>query len=212
MTLDGAITGDFRLDVGSSSSVDIHGPFVKRHRLWTRSRKTIQVVSGGFGGTFTSTLTRLRTLRIGPYAWKDPLVSFSGASRGALASEDYAGNIGNQILERFVCTFDYDRRTLYLEPGKRYAQRDRFSRAGVQLALVDSTVRAMQVLENSPAHKAGLREQDEITAIDGRDALSWSPEEIRKLFDESPVGRVVRLGVVQGETHRTLAMRLGEIL
>ena len=44
--------------------------------------------------------------------------SLSGAASGALASEDYAGNIGNQILERFRCTFDYERRDA--PPGARH--------------------------------------------------------------------------------------------
>ena len=55
---------------------------------------------------------------------------------GALASEDYAGNVGNQILDRFKCTIDYDHKTVYLEPGKRYAKRDQFSRAGTFSNLV----------------------------------------------------------------------------
>jgi hypothetical protein len=211
MTLDGGITGEFRVDVGSSSTVDLHGPFVRKNGIKSHGR-SIEVVSGGFGGSFKSRLGRMRELRIGPYSWKDPLVSFSGAETGALASEDYAGNIGNHILERFVVTFDYDGRKLYLEPSRRYSQHDRFSRTGVQLARIDSTVRAMQVLANSPAYRAGLREQDEVTSIDGRPALSWTAETVRKLFDDGAVGRVVKLEVVQGDKRRTLSIKLEDIL
>ena len=68
---------------------DKGGPFVQRNRLTDHATaKRIEVVGGGFGGTFTSTLTRMAALRIGPYEWKEPMLTFSGASAGALASED----------------------------------------------------------------------------------------------------------------------------
>jgi hypothetical protein len=145
MTLDDKYSGDFRVDVGSSSTVDLHGPFVARNQLDKKNKgKRLQVVGGGFGGTFSSTLTRMSKLEIGPYAWDQPMLTFSGATSGALASEDYAGNIGNQILERFRCTFDYERRVLYLEPGERYATKDRFSRSGVQLGRYGDVIKAIR--------------------------------------------------------------------
>jgi hypothetical protein len=49
---------------------------------------------------------------------------------GMVGSNDFAGNIGSNLLEQFVCTFDYERRKLYLEPGKRYGTAGHFSRAG----------------------------------------------------------------------------------
>ena len=32
MTLDHSIEGEYRLDVGSNSTVDVHGPFVRKHQ------------------------------------------------------------------------------------------------------------------------------------------------------------------------------------
>ena len=114
MTLDGGITGDFRVDVGSGSSVDLHTPFVKRHDLMTKAGKGVEVMGGGFGGTFTTRMVRMKKIEIGPYSWADPVVSLSQATVGAFTSEDYAGNIGNRILERFKVTLDYERRQMWL--------------------------------------------------------------------------------------------------
>jgi hypothetical protein len=213
MTLDGKFTGDFRVDVGSSSTVDLHRPFVEQHRLERESTgRRIPVVGGGFGGTFTSTLTRMKTLQVGPYSWREPMLTFSGASSGALASEDYAGNIGNQILQRFKCTFDYQRRTLYLEPSARYPDRDRFSRAGVQLGRYGDEVKAMQVIPGSPAYRAGLREGDGVSAIDGRAVLDWTPDELQHLFEDGAAGRVVAIERVRDGRKKALKVRLEDIL
>jgi hypothetical protein len=213
MTLDGKFTGDFRVDVGSGSTVDLHAPFVARLHIDEQATgRRVTVVGGGFGGTFTSTLTRMKSLQIGPYSWQDPLLSFSGASSGALASEDYAGNIGNRLLERFKCTFDYQRRMLHLEPSARYTERDRFTRAGVQLARYGNEVLAMQVVPGSPAARAGLREGDAVASVDGRAARDWTADELRQLFEDGNVGRTVTLEVLRANKPRKLRFRLADVL
>jgi len=213
MTLDGTWTGSFRVDVGSSGTVDLHGPFVEKNGLAQHVKgKRIEVTGGGFGGTFTSTLTRMKSVALGPYTWADPMLTFSGARTGALASEYYAGNIGNHVLERFRCTFDYERRQLWLEPSKRFGERDRFSRSGVQLARTEGRVIAMQVIPGSPAYKAGLREGDEVATIDGRAAGEWSPASLQDLFEGAAPGRVVAVEVAQGAKKKKLSMKLEDLL
>ena len=211
-TIDGQYEGHFRLDVGSGSTVDLHGPYVKKHGLREKLGKSIAVMAGGFGGTFTSHLGRMKSMEIGPYSWKDPLVILSGAERGGLASEDYAGNIGNEIFERFKCTFDYEHRTLYLEPGTRYAKADRFSRAGVQLARFGDAVMAMQVLPGSAAEAAGIKEGDEVVALDGKPILSWTQDSITEMFENGAVGEKHAFELLRDGKKRKVTMKLKEMI
>lgn len=186
--LDGQYEGLFRLDIGSGSTVDLHAPFVKKHGLRDPAKPAIEVLGGGFGGTFSSHIVRMKSIEIGPYSWKDPLVILSGATTGGLASEDYAGNMGNEIFERFLCTLDYEHRMLYLEPGKRFGKSDQFSRAGVQLARFGDAIKAMQVLPGSAAEQAGIREGDEVVSLNGKPILSWTQDGITALFENGAVG------------------------
>ena len=210
--IDDAYEGEFRLDVGSSSTVDLHTPFVERHDLASQTGKKIDVVGGGFGGTFTSTLCRMKKMSIGPHSWTEPLVVLSQARTGGLASQDYAGNIGNHILERFVCTFDYERRVVYLEPGRRFGERDRFSRSGFQLAKFGDVYRAMQVLTGSPAAKAGLRVGDRVVAVDGRPITPEQAETLRAKFEDGTPGTRHTLEVERGGKRVKLRMTLAEML
>ena len=212
MTLDGDIVGDYRLDVGSNSTIDIHGPFAKANDLDKRSGKSLEVQGGGFGGTFTSRLVRMKSLAIGPYSWLRPLVSLSQATTGALASEDYAGNAGNALLERFRVTFDYDHHALYLEPGKKYREPDSFSRAGVQFAKKDGNVIAMQVLEGSPAAKAGIEEGDVLVQLDGKAASEYDPDAISDLLEKGEVGRKVNVVMTHEGKEKKATVVLKELL
>jgi hypothetical protein len=212
MTLDGEYEGEFRVDVGSSATVDLHRPFVASHGIDEGVKKSVTVVSGGFGGTFTSRVTRMKSIQIGPYSWKQPVVSLSGAETGALASADYAGNIGNRILERFKLTFDYERRVLWLEPGARFAGPDGFTRTGLQLIRVDGVVTIAQVVDGSPGQKAGLKAGDVVRAIDGRAVAEWTRAELETLFEEGKPGRKVAFEVARDGRATRAVVTMREVI
>ena len=212
MKLNGSLEGDYRLDVGSNSTVDIHGPFVKKHGLDRASGRKIKTMGAGFGGAFGSTLTRLERIDIGPFGWNDPIVSLSGATAGALASEDYAGNIGNQILERFKCTLDYDHHAVYLEPGSKYAGPELFSRAGLLFLKTGDTVTVGPVLKGSAADRAGLREGDVAVAVDGKPISSYEMDQLADLFESGEVGRGVAVEVTRGTRPMKFTFKLKDQL
>lgn len=212
LTLDGSIEGLYRVDVGSSSTVDLHTPFVKQHRLFETAGAKVEITGGGFGGTFLSTARRMAKLEIGPYGWAHPIVALSSATGGAFTSEDYAGNIGNQILQRFTCTLDYERRVLYLEPGARYAEPDEFPRSGAQLARFGDRVVVYAVLADSPAERAGLREQDEVVAIDGKPAREWTPDSVAETLDRARPGSRHTLEVERGGKRMKVTLVLRNLL
>ena len=211
-TLDGSDRGEFRLDVGSSSTVDVHGPFARTHGIERRLRQARSVTGAGFGGQFVSVLGRLHRMAIGPYEWKDPMVSVARASEGAFASEDFAGNIGNRLLERFRVTLDYEHRRLWLEPGSRYQGRDAFTRTGLLLGWWPDRIEALSVLADSPAARAGVREGDRITRIDGRAATAWTLEDLEAMFEAGPDGRRVPITVSRDDREEALTMVLREML
>jgi predicted metalloprotease with PDZ domain len=154
----------------------------------------------------------MHTAAIGPYSWEAPLVAMSHATQGGLASRDYAGNIGNQVLERFTVTFDYGRRTVWLEPGRRFSEPDRFSLAGVQLAKQDGIVRALQVLPGSAAAAAGIEEGDEVRKLDGRPIAEWTLDQVTTLFEDGKPGDKHTLEIARAGRKKKITLVLREIL
>jgi hypothetical protein len=210
--LDGQDEGLFRLDVGSSSTVDLHSPFAKEKRIEARLGRPQRMDGVGFGGSFTSAIGRLRSMSLGPYEWDDPIVSVAHATEGAFASEEFAGNIGNRILERFRVTLDYQRRQVYLEPGKRYGKRDHLTRCGALLARREGAVSVASVLAGSPAERGGLRAGDVVLAVDGRAIAAWDLPELSALLDDGEPGNRVQFQVRRKGDERTLRVKLAEVV
>ncbi len=211
-TVDGH-TGLFRLDLGSSSTVDLHTPFVRRHGLVAKLRHPMRVTGTGFGGEFASTLGRLGRMQVGRHAWDDPMVTCADAAEGAFASEEFAGNIGNRLLERFRVTLDYERRQVVLEPGARAGQRDRFTQVGALLTMEpDSHVVVRAVLEGSPAMRGGLREGDRVLRIDGRGVREWDAGSLEARFEGGSPGGTVTLDVERGGRGKRVRIQRREVL
>ena len=210
--LDGTDEGLFRLDVGSSSTVDLHSPFAKARAIVPRLGRTQRVDGVGFGGSFDTEIGRMRSMNIGPYEWDDPIVAVAHATEGAFASEDFAGNIGNRILERFRVTFDYERRHVYLEPGRRYQVRDHLTRCGVLLSRNDAVVRVESVLMGSPADRGGLRAGDQVLRLAGTPIADWDLPAVSALLDDGPAGDKVEFRVQRDGKERTVKVRLADVI
>lgn len=196
-TIDGTYTGVFRMDVGSSSTVDIHGPFASKHGLEDKLVGARDVEGVGFGGHFTTRYGRLSRMAIGPYAWDAPMVSVARAAEGAFASEEFAGNIGNRVLERFTVTLDYDHRRIWLEPGERFASRDALSRSGMLVGRAGGKVVALSVLPGSPAHAAGIRDDDELVSVQGKPAGEWTLSALDAVLEQGEIGSRVKIEVLR---------------
>lgn len=191
LTVNDGCTGDFLVDVGNSFQFTIHGSMVRSCGLIGREHgRAIEAYGGGVGGGFVSTLSRLDSLSIGPFGWAEPIAALALHSGGSIGSGDYAGNIGNGVLERFRCTIDYRRHVLHLEPGRRFGEREHVSRFGALLARVGSRVYAGNVIVGSAAAEAGLRWFDEIVAIDDRPLERWTREEVDRVLVHGEPGSV----------------------
>ncbi len=79
---------------------------------------------------------------------------------------------------------------------------DYFGLAGKNGALVS------EVLDDSPAQKAGLKAGDVIVSIDGNDVASVS--DIQEAIDSKDKGEIVKVGVIRNKTQRTLSVEVAE--
>jgi hypothetical protein len=207
-TVDG-LDGLFGIDTGDFYSLSLYAPFVNKHKLVQHYRAKIHGYAGeGFGGSDHGFYTRADTLQLGDYQVIRPITVLSTDTLGAESSTTAAGNIGLRILRQFNIVFDGPHGKMYLEKNANYGKSDVFNRAGLVLDDFPEHLKIKTVIPGSPGSKAGLKEEDVITQIDGKPPTDNT---MVSAFTR-PVGTVLHLTVRRGATTRTVSLALKQIL
>jgi membrane-associated protease RseP (regulator of RpoE activity) len=192
--------------------VDLHTPFVEKNGFRAKAKKTVESPGAGFGGSFEMDMARLSSFSIGTYVVADPLVGLTRTQTGTFSGQDFAGNVGNRILDRFRVVLDYTKKMVYLEPNDRFGQRDEFGQFGAQIMLDGDKFVVGYVADGTPAAKSGLQVGDVVTSINGKDAAGYSIDEVYPLLEDSPMGTEIKLSIVRGVQARDVTVKLEPIL
>ena len=183
----GKLTGQFVVDTGGClMTVVLTTPFAHRNNLPALKQKTILDRSiAGLGGETRLLVGRASSFKIGSSVVPSPLIYISQDKGGALASSEYDGVIGTEILSRFKIIFDYQRHRLILERNANFKEPLEYDMSGMSLRAYGDDFRIFkiyQVLADSPAEKAGLRVGDIIERIDARPASRLTLEQILQMM------------------------------
>lgn len=193
------IESPFTLDTGSGAALILHSPFVTDRKLLASDAKTVRAIGmAGAGGRSFGRTGRVASLQIGPYILKDVTATFSQDQAGAFANAFLAGNIGAQIARRFRIFLDYGRKRIILEPSPTFGDPFEGPTTGLSVRAEGADYRTFvvrDVLEDSPATEAGIRERDVITSVDGVPAEKFTLGQLLDTLQKSgPHALSVRRG------------------
>lgn len=190
------LDGQFLIDTGGGLvTAVLTTPFAQSNSLPAPTQRAISDRSlSGLGGETRLLVSRATSFTLGNLSVREPIIYVSQDRGGALASSDFAGLIGSEILRRFKVVFDYARGRLILEPNALYAEPVEYDMSGISLRAYGDdfrTFRVYQVLEDSPAAEAGLHVGDVLVAIDGVAASRFTLDEINQMLKQQ--GREYKL-------------------
>jgi len=200
-TYDG-IPGKFQIDTGARSSLTLDAPYVAGNHLLDKAGKGVDAVDGwGVGGGSRAHTVRGGILKIGMDIEVDhPVTGFGTDKAGSFADPSISGNIGGGILKRFVVTFDYANKVMYLKPiGGPIADLDTYDRAGTWFNIEKEGFKVVAVTKGGPADDAGLKEGDVIVAVDGKPFGTLALPDVRQRLRDDPVGTVVVFHLANGK-------------
>jgi hypothetical protein len=212
MTLDENCSGTYIVDVGNASVLSVGAEQVMKCRLLSLQHKEVQHWVGGVGGAFEENVCRLDSLRLGPFRFTEPVAGLTTHHQGSAGSLEVQGNIGTTVLERFRCTFDYARGTLWLAPGARFAEREAFTRSGLWYTRWAGVVVVFGVVKGSPAEDAGIKIRDVLRSINGRGVEKMTPEELDRVLRDGKAGSVVKLTYERELKEETVDLTLADVL
>ena len=207
------IAGKFDIDTGSRASLSFLAPFVEKHGLKSRYSPKVEGVTGwGVGGPARALVTRVKELRLGTVAVKDPVAELSLQTKGAFIDPYVAGNVGAGVLKRFNITFDYGHQQLIFEPNANHDAKDVFDRSGLWINESADGFEVMDVLANGPAAAAGIVVGDKIVAVEGKRRESLSLPALRQRFKTDAPGTRVQLTVQSKNKKREVILKLADLV
>jgi len=190
--LDALPLGQFLIDTGDAdAAVRLYGPYVAQNGLDRKYPHGAITVGGGIGGVSRSRRTRIHSFSVAGYTFPDIPADFSLDTKGG-ASLVNAGSLGSRLLSRFILTFDYPHNRVFFAPapGTKLA----FVTQTTGITLMETKDKAghahlavADVLPGAPALKGGLRDYDEVLAIDGKPAAQLGLTGARSLLS-APLG------------------------
>ena len=207
------VAGQFWLDTGNRGGLILLVPFVEEHGLAARYATSPETTIGwGVGGSAQGRLARGGLLAMGDVHVQAPVLRLPADNGGALAIRHVAGNIGGEILRRFVVTFDYARRVVHLVANAEAGMPFEVDRSGLWINRHARGAVVGAVMAGSPAQAAGLQVDDVIVAIDGTPASAIGLDALRRLLAHSPIGTRVALDLRRGETQTQAALELRDLV
>lgn len=208
-----AIEGEFVIDTGSGKSLILQHEFIREQELLRPSKKTILSYARGVGGEFPLLVGRIEKFILGRITCENLLTLFPPTTTGTFAAQGKAGNIGGGFLRRFKVIFDYSRRITILEPNDQFHKPDEYDMSGITLIAEGpnfNTIKVIQVLQDSPGFRAGIKTGDFILEIDGHSIAQLGLRKTRELFKNE--GQEFILKIKQGQKTRQIKLKLQRLI
>ncbi len=161
--------GKYMVDIGSSlSTITSSAAYNFKFSEAIENKVGYYTKYGGVGGYSAGFDFIADSLSISNFFLKNVNMSYSTDTAGLMASEDFYGIIGNNILERFDVIFDFNNDSLYLKPNKKFKEPYQFDKLGFTYVNRHKTKGGWVVTglsNNSQAEIKGLLIDDIIVSV-----------------------------------------------
>ena len=194
------------VDTGASDALWLSESSDERINL---PQKHVETFLGrGLNGDLYGTKGRIDAIWVGPLLLTKPIVAFPNSKNidSLISINGRNGTIGAEILRRFYVTIDYRNSRLTLRPNQKIKEDFNYNMSGMEVTnpmpgLPIFTI--ADIRENSPAHIAGLQENDQIIRINSSNHQSLELNDINLLL-QSREDKKIKLTVLRdGEEFKT---------
>lgn len=201
----------FFFDTGAGLSLLLTDDFVADSALFSKKKRFYATQAEGLGGKTYMQLTTTKELKLGPYRFrKVPTYIFTDDFN--VTNYPYLGGlIGNDLLRRFNVILNYERRDIYLMPNRHFRDAFDYSYTGLGFYFLEGQITVTDVMQGSPAEKAGFKEGDVILAVNNnmsrniqayRNMLQQQGERLKFLVSRKSDGTLVELYMKVGNILR----------
>lgn len=159
------INSRFLYDMGAGVCMLLTRDFIADSNFLDKKRKRWIKEGEGLGGKIDMELTVMKEVKLGPYRFRSVPVYIFDDENNVTSYPYMGGLIGNDILRRFNVILNYARGDIYLQPNSHYSDLFDYSYSGIELYFIEGLIIVGDVAKGSPAEAAGMKEGDEVMAI-----------------------------------------------
>jgi hypothetical protein len=155
------------IDCGAGLALLLDERYARDSNFLQKNKKPLQIQVEGVAGIAKTRITTIKELKLGPFKFKKVPTYLYNDEFDILRYPIHSGLLGNDVLRRFNWWLNYSKNEIHITPNKSFHDVFDYSYTGLSIFLIDGVVTITEVIENSPAAKAGLQKDDVIIAIDG---------------------------------------------
>ena len=180
----------FVIDFGAQETMTLTSPFVKANDLarLAQTNATVNRPAGLENQFFTQNNVRghIDRLALGKMIVQSIPVNLSVNTKGAYASPNFSGTIGESIFRRYHVFLDYARNRIIFEPTAEarlpFPERKTYGLTLLASGADLHTYTVTAVRPGSQAEKDGFKKADVIAALNGKPAAQFTLGELRDQF------------------------------
>ncbi len=210
------LKSEYVFDIGCGTGMINTGETVRKNKINLSDKNKVEFgYDWGLLENRHSTQFKMRvnSIRFEGFEFIEPLIDCSMDSSGTLGSGDYAGLLGNGILENFNMIIDFPLKTLYLKPNENYKKRMVFKSLG--FGFVDRTdicdgLVVSAVETNRDQDALDIKSGDIITHINDKPEKNNSTEIVKELY--SKIGKYNMFTIKRGSETIKFNVQLKEKL
>ncbi|MCI0743993.1 MAG: PDZ domain-containing protein [Verrucomicrobia subdivision 3 bacterium] len=182
--LNGHMSLNLQIDSGDSSTVSLIQSDWDMVFPPNGNPRTYRVLLAGIAKAPTgSRVARVQSLEVGGHVVSNVLCALRVFPGGS-------SSVGIGFLRRYLVSFDFPNRMLYLRPSREFNTKDEHDMSGLHLLRQEGAVVVHSVDEASPALLAGIKRGDVIVAINGRRCSEMKMKELRQILSAESGAKV----------------------
>lgn len=159
------VSSRFYFDMGAGMCLLLSTDFIEDSAILRSKSNWYQTQAEGLGGKTPMKQGVVRMVRLGPYKFRNvPTYIFDDEYN--ITSYPYLGGLlGNDLLRRFNLIINYEKRDIHMLPNSHYREPFDYSYTGLGMYYIDGAITVVDVMEGSPAEKAGFKPDDIVISV-----------------------------------------------
>ncbi len=156
---------NFYLDTGAGLDLLVTEDFVKNNNLLLSRRKPVLTEVQGLGGKRRMRLTVVKRLQFGNYVFRNVPTNLYENEDNVINYPAVVGLLGNNIMRRFNIVLNYAAEQINIKPNNSFFDNFDYAYTGMFLYNFNNKIYIDDIVTNSPADKAGLKNGDEVICV-----------------------------------------------